>query len=355
MAQYTAGHPTRPARPALQASAVEQAVNDLLQAAWKARLVHVAVELDLPGLVAAGPVPASELAAATGAHPPSLGKLLRLLPVFGVLKRTTTPDGETAFAGPPYSDMLRENVTGVVATDARFQAAPWHWAAWRQLEHSIRTGREAFVEANGRHLWEFVGADPDSQARFDHAMSSVSMRESRDVPACYDFVRYEHVVDVGGGTGSLLTAILESSPGTRGTLLDRPENAELAHQRFAESDLLDRAEVIGGDFHDTVPAGADLYVIKHVLHNWDDGDVVGILKVIGQAMRPDSKILIIDNVIDDEASADALFVDLLMLVLTGGGDCTEQELTDLVGRAGLRVQSTGPAGPGALRFLECVA
>jgi hypothetical protein len=341
-------------QPALQSTAAEQEVNDLLQGAWKARAVHVAVELGIPDLVSGGAVGWRELARSTGAHPQSLRKLLRLLATVGVLEPVIGSGGELAVGPTPMSEVLRADDTAVVATDARFQAAPWHWAAWGQLEHSIRTGGEAFAVANGASLWEVLQNDSRARARFDAAMSSVSLRESLEVPARYDFTGDRHIVDVGGGTGSLLAAVLESSPASHGTLLDRPENVEVARRRFAERGLLDRVEVVGGDFHETVPAGADVYVIKHVLHNWADDDVVGILNRIRVTMRPDSRILILDNLIEPESSADTLFVDLLMLVLAGGGDREEREFAGLAERAGLRVRRTGPAGTGALRYLECV-
>jgi len=355
-ANVTAQRPVTAASPGATSAPAEQVVNDILQGAWKARAVHVAVELGIPDLVAKGPVGSVELAEAVGAHQPSLRKLLRLLATVGVLADVSGPparDGDLVVGPTELSEVLRANPTGVVATDARFQATMWHWRAWGHLEHSIRTGEQAFEPANGRTFWELTRSDEDAAARFNAAMGSVSLRESEQILQLYDFRGSRHVVDVGGGVGSLLSALLRSSPDTRGTLLERPSVAERAEQEFAARGLADRVQVIGGDFHQTIPAGADTYVIKHVLHDWADADVVRILRLVRDAMTADSRLLIIDNIVDENATADTLFVDLLMLVLVGGGDRSEQEFTDLARQAGLAVQRSAPAGPGALRFLEC--
>lgn len=331
----------------------EQTVNDMLQGAWKARALHVTVELGIPDLVAEGPVGAVELAAATGAHLPSLRKLLRLLVTVGVLADHPS-DGDELTVGPTeLSDVLRTDPTGVVATDARFQAAPWHWAAWGAFEHSIRTGEAAFPAANGQTFWSLIQTDDSAAARFNAAMGSVSLRESEQLPQVYDFSTVAHVVDVGGGVGSLLASIVESSPGTQGTLLELPEVAAVARTRLAERGIAERVEVVAGDFRQAIPSAADLYLLKHVLHNWTDDEVVQILTLIRSGMKPASRLLIIDNIIDPTATADTLFVDLLMLVLAGGGDRSRQDLTQLAERAGLTVTRFAPAGGGALCLLEC--
>jgi O-methyltransferase domain len=341
------------ARFAGSATDAEQIVNDLLQGAWKARAVHVAVELAIPDLVAAAPVDSAELARQTGADLPSLRKLLRLLASFGVLTAEPIVGGELLVGATELSDVLRADPRGVVATDARFQATAWHWAAWGALEHSIRTGEAAFPAANDQPFWSLIQADEDAKSRFNAAMGSVSQQESDQIPEIYDFTDAAHVVDVGGGVGSLLASIVERDPGIRGTLLDLPEVAEVARTRLAERGLGQRVTVLGGDFHDTLPPDGDVYVLKHVLHNWTDEQVVDILGRIREAMPPTSRVLIIDNIIDEDASTDTLFVDLLMLVLVGGGDRSRAAFTDLVERAGLTVTRSGPAGRGALGYLEC--
>lgn len=330
-------------------AAAEETVNDILQGAWKARAIHVAVELGVPELLQEGPRTAAALAEATGAHEQTLRRLLRLLATVGVFDDLGHDD---LFAQNALSAVLLPDPASPVATDARFQAAPWHWRAWEQLAHSVRTGEASFDVANGTSFWQLTHEDPDARELFNRAMGSVSLAEAGQVAAAYDFSGAATVVDIGGGRGSLMAAVLDAFPGLRGTLLERPPVAEEARELLTGRGLADRCEILPGDFFETIPDGADLYLIKHVLHDWDDDDVVRILRRIAAAMTPDSRLLVIDNLIDERPAASTLFVDLLLLVLVGGAERSESEFAALLEKSGLTVERSLPCGAGPVRIVE---
>ncbi|HEU5473538.1 MAG TPA: methyltransferase [Actinophytocola sp.] len=321
----------------------------LLQGAWRARAIHVAVELGIPDLLGERDQTVAELAETTGAHEPTLARLLRALASFGVFQRLD--DGRT-YASTPLSEVLQTKPGCAESADARFMAAPWHWAAWGQLLHSVRTGESAFeVANNGVSFWELTSSDPDAKERFNAAMSSVSEEESAEVARVYDFSRFPRIVDVAGGLGSLLGAILAAHPGVHGTLLERDEIIPLAERLLGAAGVAGRYELVAGDFFDKVPEQADLYLIKRALHDWDGDDIVRILSRIRDAMRPDSTLLVLEGVIDEDSDEEDLFRGLLLTVLCGGQDRTERDYRELIERAGLQVRRTIPVS-GSLRILE---
>lgn len=342
--QHGANQPTE-----LPDMRARKAMVEVLQGAWRARAVHVAVELGIPDLLADGAKTVDELAAATGSHGPSLGRLLRVLARTGIFRQL---DGGKSFANNELSAVLRSDPGCAESTDAQFQAASWHWRAWGELRHSIRTGQASFEHANGLSFWELTQQDAKAGALFNAAMSSVTLEESRVVPGCYDFSHARTVVDVAGGRGSLLAELLSANPDMHGQLLERPEVAVEADRLLAERGLTGRYEIVPGDFFVEVPAGADLYLIKNALHDWEDDDVVAILTQIKRAMRPDSTLLLLEHVIEDDAVPETLFIDLLLLVLVGGRDRSVDEWNELVGRAGLRTVKVYPTPAAHLRILE---
>lgn len=321
---------------------------ELLQGAWRARAIHVAVELGIPDLLTRGEHTVTELAEATGTHAATLGRLLRALSTFGVFLRGA--DGRT-YAQSPLSAVLASEPGNAESTDARFMAAKWHWAAWGDLLHSVRTGEASFDVANGESFWGLTKSDPDAKQRFNAAMNAVSQEESAGAARAYDFSEARTVVDVAGGLGSLLAAVLTAHPGVRGTILERPEIVPLAEERLGKAGLSGRYEVVAGDFFEEVPAGADVYTIKRALHDWDDDTIVRILEQIKGAMRPDSTLLIMEGVVDEESDQEALFRGLLLTVLVGGQDRPESDYRTLAERAGLRVVRT-IAVSDDLRILE---
>lgn len=337
-------------QPQAQVDATDrQKMTEILQGAWLARAVHVAAELRIADLLAAGPRSIDDLAAASDSHGPTMARLMRALARRGVFESL---DGGDRFANNGLSRVLLGDPGCSQAADARFQAESWHWAAWGELRHCVQTGGDSFEVANGVSFWELTRRDAHARAVFHNAMGTVTVESSAAVPGAYDFSGYQDMVDVAGGEGILLTEILTANPHLRARLLERPKVAERAARLLAERGLADRCDTVEGDFFVEVPAAADIYLIKQALHDWEDDDAVRILSTIRRAMRPDSVLLVLENVVDTEADADTLFQDLLLLVLVGGRERGVDEWRRLLERAGLRLTRDIPTEAAPMRILE---
>jgi hypothetical protein len=222
-----------------------------------------------------------------------------------------------------------------VAGWAAFVGRPYYWGAWAQLLHSVRTGENAFRSLHGTDVWAYRREHPEEAQIFDHAMTSLTGRLNAAVVEAHDFGRYGTVVDVGGSRGALLAGILQRNPAVRGILFDQPEvvAGAVAH---------DRMEVVGGSFFDAVPAGGDAYVLKSVIHDWEDAEAVAILRACRAAGAP--VVLLVER--DLAADPLAPFSDLNMLVGPGGRERTLDEYGALLRAAGFALSGsvTTPLG-----------
>lgn len=293
--------------------------------------VHAAAELGLPDLLAPRPQTADELAAATGANRNALHRLLRALVALEVLAQ----DGDR-FQLTPMGEELRESRLGGAA---RFFGREPVWGTWGALKHSVLTGERAFDHVHGMRNWEYYKSHPEAAARFDGAMRAMTSGISPAVAGAYDFSRFRVVVDVGGGDGTLLAEILRAHPGVRGILFDRPDVVARAQQPALEK--------IGGNFMEKVPEGGDAYLMKSIIHDWDDAEALQILRRCREAMRDDATLLVVERVLPETigpADLEALLGDLNMLTGPGGRERTEAEFADLLQGAGLRLQRVVPTG-----------
>lgn len=325
----------------------------LVSGAWTAQAVHVAARLGIADLLADGPKAPDMLAAATGAHGPTLERLLRALASLGVFAEQ--PDGR--FGLTPLADGLRRDAEDSLRDYAVMMGDEWHWRAWGGLLHSVRTGESAFEHAHGRPLFDYLADHPAAGQVFDDAMTSRTRQEVAVVTAAYDWPAAGTVVDVGGGRGALLAAILEARPDTRGVLFDLPHVIEAAREGPVQPAVVAaRCELVAGSFFEHVPAGGDLYLLKRVLHDWDDERAAAILSCCRRAMGSLGRLLVIEHVLPpgNEPSWGKL-LDLQMLVLTQGGrERDEAGFRSLLASAGLRLQRVVPAGPTA-SLVEAVA
>jgi hypothetical protein len=297
--------------------------------------IHVAVTLDVPDRLAQGPLTADELAAAADAHPPSLYRLLRALAAVGILHE----DAERRFALTVLGEGLRRDAPDSPAGWAAFVGRPYHFGAWSHLLHSVRTGETAFKAVHGVDTWTYRAEHPEEGETFDAAMTALSRRVTAGVLEAYDFSRYGLIVDVGGGRGALLSAILARHPGARGILFDQP--GVVAGAQPGE-----RCEVVGGSFFERVPEGADAYILKSILHDWEDAPAIAILRSIRQAAAPGSAVLVIERQLGPpNAEPAAKLSDLNMLVGTGGRERTLDEYAALLDAAGYAIAGETPAGP----------
>jgi hypothetical protein len=308
----------------------------------RSRALTVAAELGIADLLRDGPRDVDELAVATGTHAPTLYRLLRALASIGIFSEGRG----RRFELNPMGQYLRRDHPLSVDPVARFVGADYQWRAWGELQHGVRTGKTPAVHALGCDMWEYMRLHPEDGEVFDAAMRTVSRTETAAVLAAHDFGRYETVADVGGGTGAVLAAVLAAHPQTRGILFDQPQVVADADHVLRDAGVADRVSVVPGDFFVEIPAGADAYLLAHILHDWPDEDAVRILRCVRSAMTPDARLLLLEAVVGPP-NEDPLvkFLDLLMLVSPGGQERTEDEWRALLAAADLELTGTTRATP----------
>ena len=303
--------------------------------------IHVVATLGIADLLKDGPRTSDDLAAAANVHPRSLYRVLRALAAVGVFH-----EGEgRAFSLTLMGEGLRSDAADPVGPWAAFIGRPYYWQAWAHLLHSVRTGENAFRHVHGADVWEYRARHPEEGAIFDRAMTGLSRDIARAVVSAYDFSRFGRVVDVGGGQGALLVAILAAHPDMRGVLFDQSHVVTRAGEVLKAAGVADRCEVVGGNFFEAVPGDGDAYLLKAILHDWDDAASIAIFEACCRAMRPEAKLLVLERVIaPPNESPDAKFGDLNMLVSPGGQERTPDEFVALFAAAGFRLTAVIPTG-----------
>jgi hypothetical protein len=305
--------------------------------------LHVAATLGIADLLAAGPRSCDELAASSGARRGSLYRLLRALASVGVLWEAD----DRRFALTPVGECLRSDVPGSLAPRAIYVGRPDHWQAWGALLHSVRTGENAFRHVHGVSVWEHRAGHPHDGAVFDAAMAAATQGSTAALLDAYDFGRFTSVVDVGGGQGAFLAALLARHPTVRGVLFDQEHVVAAAQRILDEAGVTGRCRIMSGSFFDAVPVSGDAYVLKAILHDWDDHDASAILRACRQAIRDDAALLVIERDLGPaNAGAEAKFSDLNMLVAPGGRERTRDEYEALLNGAGFRLAAVIAAGAG---------
>lgn len=303
----------------------------LIGAFQVSQALHVAASLGVADHLADGPQPSDALAQACGAHPRSLYRLLRALAAVGVFHEM---EGQR-FSLTALGACLMGDAPGSLRDYARWIGTPGMWRSWGNLLHSVRTGEGAAMFTSGVDAWTYRDQHPEERAVFDAAMTALSRAEARAVIEAWDFGRFGCIVDIGGGEGHLLKAILLACPDARGILFDQPKVAASAEKVFASAGLAGRCEVVGGDFFQSVPAGGDAYVMKSVLHDWDDVAAARILRSCRRAMPAEARLLAVERVVGPRnEDPGGTFFDLNMLVQYGAQERTRQEFQALLGSAG---------------------
>ena len=327
------------AEPTVEQRAAAAAVLRMISGIHVSRAIYVAAELGIADHLAGGPMTAGQLARATQAHEPSLYRVLRLLASLGVLAEQ---DGRS-FGLTVLGERLRADVPASVRSWAMLVDVLGGVAAFEPIIETVRTGRPGFNIAHGMTVHEFFAQHPQRAQRFQAAMSERTGAVAPTVAAGYDFSGLRTIADIGGGTGTLLAAILRAHGHLRGVLFDRPAVAIRAAEVLEAAGVAGRCQIVAGDFFDGVPQGADGYILATVLLDWDDARAVQILANCRRAMASGGRVLIIERLIaDDPADAvPVLLSDLNMLVITGGQERTTAEygrlLTEAeIGRASCR-------------------
>ena len=311
----------------------DTAIQEIIGSVVVARCLHVIAELGIADHVAEQPKTAQELATATGAHADSLYRVLRMLAAHGIFAE----DDEHRFHLTPSAFVLRTGVRGSLRNRLRLAWQNVVWTTYGQLPYTMMTGEPAFDRANGAPLFDYLAANPEVSAAFDQAMAQISGPEDQAVAAAYDFGRHRLVVDVGGGRGGLLAAVLGRYPTVRGVLFDRAH--VVSEPEYLDESLLDRCTVVAGDFFRSVPPDADAYVLKRIIHDWDDETSVALLSRCRAAVHPEGRVLVVEAVMKGGNEPDPHKAqDVGMMLLTHGRERTAAEFRSLFSRSGLRLQ-----------------
>jgi hypothetical protein len=319
------------------------ALLEMITSGWMSQAVHVAARLGVADHLAAGPRRSDDLARSLGAHADSLHRLLRGLTALGLC--TERADG--AFELTALGGYLRTGVTGSVRAYAAFWGGSL-WPIWGALLHSVRTGRNPRALVSRTDGFGSLAQDPESASVFNRAMADVARLVADGVARAYDGSRLRRIVDVGGGHGDLLAAMLRANPAARGVLLDLPHAVAGARAHLEAVAVADRCEVVAGSFFESVPGGGDAYLLKSVLHDWDDERSLEILTACRRAMAGQGTLLVVERVMPDrmQASAEHRWLaasDLNMMVVLGGRERTASEFRALLDAAGFRLARIVPA------------
>jgi len=306
---------------------------------FREQAICVAATLGVADQLADGPKSAEALAGATGAHPRALYRLLRALTTFGVFAETD--DGR--FEMTPLAETLQSDSPSSLRPLLVLLGQSFHWGAWSHLLHSVKTGESAFEHGHGQRFFDYLVAHPDAARVFGEWRTRQTELQVSAILDAFDFSRFRSVVDVGGGHGRLLSAVLKDHPGMQGTLFDLPEVIEVAQQPELTG-VADRCRKVGGSFFEALPSGGDLYILKTVLHHWNDDLSVQILQNCRDAMAERSRLVVIETVVPGPNMVHASkLMDLNMLVLYHGGrERTSNEYRALIERAGLTFTTIVP-------------
>jgi predicted O-methyltransferase YrrM len=304
--------------------------------------IYVVARLGIADLLKDGPLSSDALAEATGMCGPALYRLLRFLTGAGLFREVAPGH----FALTPLGAGLRTDVPESLAHTVLMLLDDAHWSAWGQLRYSVQTGKTAFGHVHEMEFFDYIGQHPASVAVFHRAMTSSTARSGAAITQAYDFAGIRRLVDVGGGHGLFLATILQAHPAMRGVLFDRPEVIQGATTTLEAAGVADRCEIVGGDFFATVPPGGDAYLLRQIIHDWDDAQAAAILTHCRRAMRASGRLLVIERAVapDHSQGPGVLHLDMEMLVNLGGVQRTDAEYGTLFEAADLELCAIVPLG-----------
>ena len=311
----------------------EQVLMQMGSGHWAAMTISVAVRLGLFEGLEHGPASSARLSA--GYHAESVERLLRGCVALGALQEVEagvfalTEMGELLVGSHPRS--LRDAM--VMMTD------PGHWHSWYQLEHTVTTGQPAYQKALGvSNVFDYFASQPEEAERFNRSMASMTRAFVQQLKAAYDIGRFPLIADIGGGHGQFLGALLQGAPNSRGLLFDLETVVGGADQELTALGVGERVQKVAGSFFESIPSGPDLYLLKHVLHDWTDEQCAQILGHVAAAMKPGSTLLIAEMLLAEPPQVSpAAMMDLNMMVMTGGRERTAAQYEKLLQAAGLKV------------------
>jgi hypothetical protein len=311
----------------------------LIMGCFSSQTIHVAAKLRIADLLKDGPKSAAELAQLTGTHPQALYRVLRGLAGIGVFAE----DAEGRFGLTPTAELLRTDVPGSMHAAGLLIGSILQWPALGDMLYSVQTGEPSFDHIFGQSQWQYMREHPEEYELFHYAMSSFSAAEIKAILGAYDFGAASAIVDIAGGQGKLLAAVLQAHPHLRGTLFELPEIAEQAKATFQAAGVAERCSLLSGDMFSFIPAKGDLYMMKTVIHDWDDQEVEQLLRTTYAAMPVGAKLLVITRVVAPGNTPDSSkFMDLNMMITMGGSERTAAEIERLLNAADLTLQRIIP-------------
>jgi len=300
---------------------------------WTSCCIYAAAKLDIADHLKDGGLTAGQLAETTHSDAASLHRILRALSSVGVFRE----NGEHKFELTALGETLRSDVPGSMKAMTIAQLGD-HYNAWGNLTYSIKTGNTAFDNIEGMSVWSYYETHPEEGLNFMKAMTGVTAAAVMNVLPCYDFSGFKTIVDVGGGNGALLMAVLNASPQATGIVFDEEYVVEETKKVLTEKGFDKRCVTEAGSFFDFIPPRADLYLMKMIMHDWNDEECLRILNNCSKAMKAGSKLLVIEAVIPEGNDPHpGKFMDINMLAMTGGRERTEKEFASLFAKAGLRL------------------
>ncbi|HXK26113.1 MAG TPA: methyltransferase [Myxococcota bacterium] len=325
----------------------QQQMNQLLTGHWVAQALFTVAKLGVPDVIGGRALAAGEIAEKVGANPAYLRRLLRALASVGVFAEDT----RGRFKATPLSNTLRAAAQHSLRDFALVLLADYNYRSWERLHDAVKSGKTAFDLEHGQPIFDYLKAHPAEDRLFSAAMASISSTEIEGVARAYPFGRFEKLIDVGGAHGHVLAAILRRHRKLRGVLYDQPQVvAHAAASGFITApEVRDRCEVVGGSFFDSVPRGADAYLMRGVVHDWEDDRCARILTLCRDALAPGGRVLVVEPVILPGNAPDWMkWMDINMLVAVGGQERTEAEFRALFEKAGLELVKIYPAGQSSI-------
>jgi hypothetical protein len=321
-----------------------------LAGAWVTQSMAVVAKLDIADRLKAGPKTCDELAAETGTHAPSLYRVMRALASLGLFSE----DEQGRFTTTRLGRTLEHDAPDSIHPMLLMVGSAWHWQSWGNLMHTVRTGEPAFNHVYGAEAYDYLARHPADGAVFDAHIEAYG-RQAAQAAASYDFTGLRTVVDVGGGYGTILSAVLRANPDLRGILFDQPAVIDGARPRIAAAGLAERCDLVAGSFFDGVPDGGDLYLLSSIVHNWDDTRAIEILRNCRRAMNDAGRLLLVELVVPPgNTPADGKLLDLQMMVIfPGGKERTPDEYRALLEGAGFRLTRIVPT-PQQMSLIEAV-
>lgn len=301
--------------------------------ALMSQALYVAAKLSIADLLVEKPQSVQQLAAATQTHERSLYRVLRSLSSIGVFEEVEPK----VFALTPIGQALRSDAPNSVRNGVVFMGEEWHWRVWGNLIHSVRTGETAWKKTHGAEVFDYFSSNPEQAEIFNRAMTDMSVVTAPAVVEAYDFSGFKSLADIAGGHGFLLSQILKATPGLEGILFDMPQVIAGSTALLEREGVADRVETVSGDFFASVPS-ADAYIMKHIIHDWDDERAVKILSNIREAMNAGGRVLIVEVVVPEGKEPHySKVLDLEMLASPGGVERTAKEYEEILASAGLRL------------------